>query len=142
MKKSITPLEYKYSFGGMITGGILLSIMSIFMTIVSIFSKSDLDGDSPATFILITFVSAIICLIIGIKNNLHIRRMRSWRKHMLTMPSVSSLRENARTPERENPASLAGAGSKRYVLDGRCGDWREQHCWRFRICESQSRNAC
>ena len=88
MKKSITPLEYKCSFGGMITGGILLSIMSIFMTIVSIFSKSDLDGDSPATFILITFVSAIICLIIGIKNNLHIRRMRSWRKHMLTMPSV------------------------------------------------------
>ena len=25
--------------------------------------------------------------------------------------------------------------------DRRCGDWREQHCWRIRICESQSRNA-
>ena len=56
MKKSTTPLDYKYSFGGMITGGILLLVMSIFMTIVSTFSKSDLDGDSPATFILITFV--------------------------------------------------------------------------------------
>ena len=59
-----------------------------FMTIVSIFSKSDLDGDSPVAFILITFVSAVICLIIGIKKNLHIRKMRVWRNYMLTMPSV------------------------------------------------------
>ena len=88
MKKSITPLEYKYSFGGMITGGILLLIMSIFMTIVSIFSKSDLEGDSPATFVLITLFSGVVCLIIGIKNNLPIRKMRAWRNYMLTMPSV------------------------------------------------------
>lgn len=88
MKKSITPLEYKYSFGGMITGGILLLIMSIFMTIVTIFSKSDLDGDSSVIFILITLVSGVVCLIIGIKKNLPIRKMRSWRNYMLTMPSV------------------------------------------------------
>lgn len=88
MKKSITPLEYKYSFGGMITGGILLLIMSIFMTIVTIFSKSDLESDSPAAFILITLVSGVVCLIIGIKKNLPIRKMRSWRNYMFTMPSV------------------------------------------------------
>ena len=46
---------------------------------------------------------------------------------LLPMPGVDgfrsfSLRENARPPERENPASLAGAGSKRYVLDSDVSD--------------------
>lgn len=59
-----------------------------FMTIVSIISKSDLDCNSPVAFILITFVLAVICLLIGIKKNLYIRKMRVWRNYMLNMPSV------------------------------------------------------
>lgn len=60
---------------------------------------------------------------------------------LLPMPGVDgfrsfSLRENARTPERENPASLAGAGSKRYVLDSDVSDkgGPDQRAYFDRLC--------
>ena len=88
MKKNIKPVDYKYSFGGIMTCGILLLIMSVWITIASIFIETDIEISSFVIYILITLISGIVCIIVGIRKNSNVKRLRKWRDYMLNQPCV------------------------------------------------------